>query len=151
MSSPALLRWILLEGMLPLFGAGLLYLFVGLALMVVRGTTSVARTYAWRESIDSLGWLYGSLTIAIQSAIKCFVATPQAAFIGTGCIICASRCALLLLLAMTERGQNAAWKPPLPLQIGALVLAILTIVFGYSAQSVPAQPSAEQRQPRLEK
>lgn len=134
-----------------MFGAGLLYLFVGLALMVVRGTTSVARTYAWREAIDSLGWLYGSLTIAIQSAIKCFSASPQATFIGTGCIICACSCALLLLLAMTERGQNAAWKPPLPLQIGALVLAILTIAFGYSAQSVPAQLYAEQRQPRLEK
>lgn len=151
MPSPSLLRWVLLEGMLPLFGAGLLYLLVGGALMVVRGTTSVASAYAWREAIDSMGWLYGSLTIAIQAAIKCFSATPQATFIGTGCIICASGCALLLLLAMTERGQTAAWKPPLPLRIFALVLAISAIALGYGAQSVPAQPSAVQRLPPLEK
>jgi hypothetical protein len=137
--------------MLPMFGAGVLYLFVGLALMVVRGTTSVSRTYAWREAIDSMGWLYGSLTITIQAASKCFSATPQAKFTGTWCIICACFCALFLVIAMTERGQNAAWKPPLPLQIFALILAISAIVLGYNAQSVPAQPSAEQRLPRLEK
>jgi hypothetical protein len=137
--------------MLPLFGAGLLYLLVGIALMVVRGTTSVARSYVWREAIDSLGWLYGSLTIAIQSAIKCFAASPQATFTGIGCIISACFCGLFLLVAMVERGQTTAWQPPLPLQALALSLAVLIIGLGYSAQSLPAQPLAEQRQPRLEK
>jgi hypothetical protein len=66
---PAQVNWLLLEGLLPLAGAGVIYLLWG-AFRYVAATDKAQFTYHWREAADPLGWLYGAIIIAAQSALK---------------------------------------------------------------------------------
>ena len=133
------IKWLLLEGALPLFGAGLLFTCWGIVLAIAKGNT--ATRYAWGEAIDSMGWIYGALTIAIQSGIRSFSASPQATTLGYGCIIGATVCALLLLAAMGERGADATWRPPLSLKMSAILLVLAILYAGSSVQGLQAQTS----------
>lgn len=60
------IRWLLIEGVAALFGAGGLYLLVGLCFKIAGS----AAPFAWREAFDPLGWLYGGLVIGVQSAVR---------------------------------------------------------------------------------
>jgi len=131
--------WLLFEGALPLFGAGTLYLCWGLVRYISAAAGSAHR-YDWTEALDAVGWLYGALIIAVQSAIRSAVAAPPSTFLKWGCSIGAGFCALLLLSAMNERSQSTSWRPPALLKAITLVAVLGILTGGFLAQglSLPA-------------
>jgi hypothetical protein len=135
MFSDAQWNWLLFEGVIPLFGAGFLYLAWGGVRRITAMSWSTS-SYAWKESIDSMGWLYGALIIVIQTAIKSANATPPSSYLKWGCIIGGVLCALLLLSAMNERGQNALWRPPMLMKLVATLLVIGILSAGFVAQGL---------------
>jgi len=99
------LKWLIFEGALPLFGAGVLYLLWGLLIAIARGSWSPP--FAWREAVDPLGWLYGALIVVIQAAARSFAAKPERTLLAWACMIGVGFCFMLLLAAMSARGQDA--------------------------------------------
>lgn len=136
----AQVKWLVFEGLLPMFGAGVLFAIWGISLAVVKGTLS--SQYAWREAIDSIGWMYGALIIAIQSALRSFSAKPEATGLAWGCIIAAAICFIMLLAAMNQRGLDNNWRPPLSLKLVATMLVIAVLVAGYASQGQASSPSS---------
>lgn len=59
---PPQIAWLLLEGLLPLFGAGAIYLVWGVCTYAA-ATAGSEFNYRWKEAADPLGWLYGSIII----------------------------------------------------------------------------------------
>ena len=131
---PSQLMWLLLEGVLPLMGAGMLYLIWG----VLRYVSAMEKTqfaYQWAEAADPLGWLYGAIIIATQSAMKCFSASSEHETLGWGCIFGAVFCLLLLVAAMTDRGAVSAWRPTSLLRRSSLGLVFFILFEGYLAHT----------------
>jgi hypothetical protein len=125
------LQWLWIEGLTPLFGAGLLYLALG-ACMKIAGNQN---KFVWSEAADSMGWLYAAMIIAIQSAVRFLgAAKPNVAF-GAGAIVAAILCCLLLIVAMLQRSAGS-WDPPARMKSLALVLAAVVLALGYAARAV---------------
>jgi hypothetical protein len=122
--------WLLTEGLIPLFGAGIVYLIWGW----FRKLAAPGNSYVWRAAIDSMGWLYGAIIIAIQSANRFFGAGPDHRAMAIGCVACAIFCGMQLLAGMCERGANPAWQPQATFKIPAIIFVAVTLWFGYSAQ-----------------
>jgi hypothetical protein len=68
---PAQISWLLFEGLLPLIGAGLIYLLWGF-FRYLASTNKTEFSYHWSEAADPLGWLYGAVILAAQSALQSF-------------------------------------------------------------------------------
>lgn len=122
MLTNAQFRWLVFEGLTPLFGAGLLYWAWG-CMKYVTAPSSGTFAFAWREAVDSMGWLSGILIIAVQAAIKSGK-TADGELLSYWCIAGAGMCFLLLLSAMNERGQNPLWQPPLATKVCAFLLVV---------------------------
>lgn len=121
-------RWLMIEGLLPLFGAGVLYLIWGTARYVMATRGSFA--FAWKEALDPYGWLYGGGILAAQSLTKSYSKdgwSIVSIFLGLEGLACV----ILLLAAMTERGQKADWKPPAFATKVAAFLVIVILVEGF--------------------
>jgi hypothetical protein len=129
------IKWLVIEGILPMFGAAMLFLIWGIAHSLAQGRRP---RYAWQEStIDSPGWLYGGLLIAIQAGLKCAASKPdQDALVLASCIG-ALAALFLLLAAMHERARNRRWRPPFSLKFSAFIVVILILIVGYKAQGIP--------------
>jgi len=132
MYSNAQLSWLFFEGLVPVFGAGIIFLLYGWCRYMVGATA-----YSWNEAIDPQGWLYCGLIIAIQAALRSLQAETPKFFLGVFCIVCATLCGLLLIAVMAERGGNLAWRTPTRLKVGSFVLIVIIIANGYAAQAVP--------------
>jgi hypothetical protein len=106
-------RWLVLEGILPLFGASVLYLLLGMGRWVsYQKSAGASFTFAWKEALDSFGWLYGATVIAAQSAKKLFAASGVSSSVGWMNVIAGAMCVLVLIAGMLNRGETAGWKPP---------------------------------------
>jgi len=119
---PPNVSWLLLEGLLPLFGAGVIYLVWGVCRYAATMERS-AFTYRWGEAGDPLGWLYGAIIIAAQTAVRDFTLLSNGGLLGWLCIAAAAFCLLLLVAAMTDRGAASSWKPTLVFQL--LTIAVV--------------------------
>jgi len=126
------LTWMLWEGLMPLFGASGVYLASGF----YKRLASPGSAFAWGEAADAMGWLYGALIIAVQSAVRLFSAGAPYLYAGIGCTICILACGLQLLAGMNERGANRNWRPSRQFRIAALVTIAIVLVSGYLARSV---------------
>ncbi len=119
------LRWLLIEGLLPLAGAGVLYLIWGWA-RYINAKNKSRFIFAWKEALDPFGWLYGGGILCVQLVIK---ALAKGGFPFTLAFLAVEGfvCTILLIAAMNERGQDPTWKPPKSLTAiaGALLIAIL--------------------------
>jgi hypothetical protein len=131
-------NWLLIEGLLPLFGASVVFLLLG----VGKKLTTPGRPYAWKEAVDSLGWLYGALIIAIQAWSRCVMDAdkPQYA-LGAACVLCAILCGTLLFAAMLERGSTPGWAPQAMFKFASVVLVVGVLCAGYRAQAIPKKAS----------
>ena len=121
-------RWIFLEGLLPLAGAGVLYLIWGWA-RYMNAQDKSKFTFAWGEAKDPLGWLYGGGILSVQLIIKSVSGKLPLALpflLGAD----AALCTILLLSAMTERGQNPSWKPTKSVTTAAVILVATVLVVG---------------------
>jgi hypothetical protein len=127
-------KWLLLEGILPLLGAGILYVIWGGCRYVV-SSDPTKFAFEWAPALDPLGWLYGAVIISCQSGLRA-LPVSNAGVLPYVCFAAAAICFLLLVSAMTERGASAAWQPPPLLKIfsGGLVVAILFA--GFRVQSL---------------
>lgn len=127
-------NWVVWEGALPLLGAGVLYILWG----IVRWAVSAnKKSFALplKPAIDSLGWLYGAIIVAVQTGIKGLPlqsagSMPYWAFAG------AVICLLVLLAAMGERGQNPQWEPPLTTQFVAAGMVLAILFMGYTTHAL---------------
>ncbi|MDE1167268.1 MAG: hypothetical protein PW845_18300 [Pseudomonas sp.] len=130
MSHP--LSWLLIQGILPLLGAAILYTAMGICSFIVRnGKDSFA--FQWTQALDPLGWLYGGSIIAIQSGIKGLSLT-DAGILPQSCFAVSVFCLLMLITAMTERGRTPTWAPPIRLKLFASALVVIILWAGYETQ-----------------
>lgn len=127
--------WLLFEGALPLFGAGALYLCWG-TVRYISAAAGATQHYDWKEALDAVGWLYGALIIAVQSAVRSAAAAPPSTFLKWGCSMGAGFCALLLLSAMNERSQSSGWRPPALLKTITLFAVLGILSGGFLAQGL---------------
>lgn len=126
-------KWLLLEGILPLLGAAILYLLMGLSSYVV---SSQGRfTFHWVQAFDPLGWLYGGTIIAVQAGIKT-LSLKEPGVLPAACFTVSAVCLLILMAAMTERGKNQGWLPPARLKTFSVLLVIVILCAGYQAQTM---------------
>lgn len=126
------IAWLLWEGLVPLFGASGVYLASGF----YKRLASPGSIFAWSEAVDSMGWLYGALIIAVQSAVRLFEAGAPYFHAGIGCIICVFACGMQLLAGMNERGANRSWQPPKQFKLFAVVIIAMVLVSRYLVRSV---------------
>jgi hypothetical protein len=125
---PTQISWFLFEGLLPLIGAGLIYLLWGV-FRYLASTNKAQFTYHWSEAADPLSWLYGSVILAAQSALQSFSSHGNQA-LAWACLCIGLVSLLFLVAAMTDRGATSAWKPPLSWQLFATVLVGFTLFVG---------------------
>jgi hypothetical protein len=135
---PIQLTWLLLEGLLPLFGAGIIYLVWG-SIRYASAMEKAGFPYQWNEAADPLGWLYGALTIASQSAVKCFYAAGNHQVLAWLCMLGGLLCLLTLVSAMTDRGATSSWKPPSSLHALSLTYVVMILIGGVLVHSPSLQ------------
>ena len=133
MSDP-IIKWLVLEGLMPILGAGILYVIWGCCRYIVSNNKSNFK-FEWLQALDPLGWLYGAVIIACQSGLKSLSIT-NAGFLPLMCFTVAAICFLLLISAMTERGADSTWQPPPFLQISSGVLIICILFAGFRVQDL---------------
>lgn len=126
------IKWLLLEGALPLLGAGALYILYGFGRWVSSDNKS---SFALRikAAVDPMGWLYGAIIVAMQTGLKGFGVSaagnmPFWAFGG------AAIAGIVLLAAMGDKGQKAGWEPPTSLQIFSGLMVGVILFLGYTTQ-----------------
>jgi hypothetical protein len=129
---PEPVQWLLLQGLVPVFGAGIFYLAVGGAGWIAAQNKQTYK-YDWKQVFDPIGWLYASVVIAAQSGVKSvlvkdFPILPYAfGFVGVASLI-------VLMAAMQERGKGE-WAPALSLRITSLALVCASLLGGYLVNS----------------
>lgn len=130
MSAP--FDWLLFGAAVPLFGAAVLFLFWGALRYVVAGDKSKF-TYHWPQAFDPLGWLYGGAALAIQAGARGW-GHPKTGIAPFFCFVAAAICLLLLIAAMTERGQDKQWIPPKSLIVVSVALVLSIVGAGLAVQ-----------------
>jgi hypothetical protein len=133
MNEPAL-KWLLVEGLIPILGASCLYMFLG-GCRWVAAADKKKFEFDGLRALDPLGWLYGAVIISVQSGLRSFTITG-AGFLSIGCFVGAGMCFLLLVAAMNEASAAQGWKPPISLQIGAGLLVGAILFAGFSAHGL---------------
>lgn len=131
-------KWLLIEGILPLLGAAILYLLMGMSSYVVssKGTFN----FNWLQAFDPLGWLYGGTIIAVQAGIKA-MSLPSPGMLPATCFVVSAVCLLILMAAMNERGKHHGWAPPNRLKSFSALLVIVTLYAGYQTQFIASGES----------
>ena len=135
---PAQISWLLFQGLLPLTGAGLIYLLWG-AFRYVTSANKAKFDYHWSGAADPLGWLYGSVILAVQSALQSFSLRGNQP-LAWGCLGAGFVSLLLLVSAMTDRGATSDWKPPVRLHLVAIVFVGATLYFGLAVHTPTSGP-----------
>jgi hypothetical protein len=128
--SPNPFQWLLTEGALPLFGAGVLYIFLRTAMFLsVPADKKKDFKFSLREALDPMGWLYGAGILSVQLGMKSLANGSQKTLIGA-IFDEGLACLLLLLAAMTNRAESDTWRPPRRLQVAAGLLVVLILFEG---------------------
>jgi hypothetical protein len=135
---PAQISWLLFQGLLPLTGAGLIYLLWGV-FRYVTSTSKAKVDYHWSAAADPLGWLYGSVILAAQSALQSFSLRGNQ-LLAWGCLCVGLFSLLLLVSAMTDRGAESDWKPPLRLHLFAIAVVGVTLCLGLAVHTPASGP-----------
>ncbi|WP_241133631.1 hypothetical protein [Achromobacter insuavis] len=127
MSPP--LKWLLLEGIVPLVGAAVLFQVWGFFRYIVSSERADFK-HDWRGAIDPLGWLYGGVVIATQAGFRS-MAIESTQFYW--CFFAAVVCLFTLMAAMSERGQKPEWRPAGQLQLFSVILVAMILWAGYNS------------------
>lgn len=128
------LNWLVFEGILPLIGAGILYIMWGICRYIASNNTNF--TYAWSQALDPFGWLYGAVILAFQSGFKTLSYGNNSLTLSVSCFLAGIVCSLLLMSAMTERGQSPNWHPPKSLQFFSILLVMVILYTGFQVQNL---------------
>jgi len=118
---------LLIEGVAALFGAGGLYLLVGLCFRIAGSPAP----FAWREALAPLGWLYGALVIGIQTTVRLLNSAYSRPILATICIVTTVFCCVLLIAAMYLRGSQPGRPPSIWMKSTAGVIAVAILATGF--------------------
>lgn len=91
--------------------------------------------YDWSQAFDPMGWLYGGAILAFQAGVK-GQALANSGVLPWVCHASAAICLLLLIAAMTERGQGPAWTPPRSLTLIAVALVGVILLASFRVQAI---------------
>ena len=134
-------KWLLLEGVIPLLGAAVLFLVWGACRYLVAKDKSTFR-HDWWAALDPVGWLYGGAVLAAQAGVRC--AGTESPTLTTFCFGAAGICLLVLIAAMSERASDTTWQPPPSLRASSIVLVIAILYAGYEVSyTVTAKPEQQ--------
>jgi peptidoglycan/LPS O-acetylase OafA/YrhL len=126
-------KWLIIEGLIPLFGAGVLFLVLGVFLYVA--TQDKSRfSYTWSGFFDPLGWLYGATILAVQAGVKSSH-SPENLTLTFLCFAAGAICLLLLVAAMFLRGGNKTYDPPVTLKVVTVLFVIVILAAGYNVNA----------------
>ena len=128
------LKWLLIEGMVPIFGAGLIYLLMGICLLIVEKKQGKPFRYPWKEALDPIGWLYGGAVLATMIAVRSSAPTVSAALQGFA-IGSAAMCLLLLITAFRTKAEDPAWRPSTLMSTASGILVAGTLYTGFLVQT----------------
>jgi hypothetical protein len=126
-------RWLVIEGLVPLLGAGALYLSLGVAFYVA-SQKNLPFNFSWKEWIDPLGWLYGAAILAVQAGTSS-LQLGRPFLLTLFCFGAGVVSLLFLFAAMTSRGQQPTWEPPFSLKVTAALLVVAVLAAGYGAHT----------------
>lgn len=129
-------KWLLLEGLLPLLGAGLTYTLLGCGRYLSTANKSTF-SFEWKHALDPLGWLYGAIIISLQSGLKSY-SLGATGILPFACFLATFICLILMIAAMVEYGSAQTWHPPRSLKVGAGVLVIAILCAGFKVQTLIA-------------
>jgi hypothetical protein len=120
--------WVVLEGIVPIFGAGLLYILLGIGKKI---TIRAGRpfSYNWRDSLDPIGWLYAGAVVA--SAIGMKTTSGVDPKFRYACLTCGFFCVLLLIAAFHSKADDPTWEPPPVMSWVAGLLVIVILAAGF--------------------
>ena len=127
-------RWLFFDGLLPLLGAGALFLLWGGIRYVTSGNKGTFN-YSWKEALDPMAWLYGAAILSAQAG-STSAASGNSSILTALCVGAGIVSLLLLLSAMTYRGEDANWEPPRSLEVVAALLIAAILIAGYKAHGV---------------
>jgi multisubunit Na+/H+ antiporter MnhB subunit len=128
------LKWLLIEGMVPMFGAGVIYLAMGVCVLIVEKKKGKRFTYPWKEALDPIGWLYGGAVLSTMIAVRS--ASPAVSAALQGFAICASAvCLLLLITAFRTKAEDPAWRPSALMSTASGILVAGTLYTGFLVQT----------------
>ena len=128
------LKWLLIEGMVPLFGAGAIYLAMGLCVLVVEKQKGKPFSYPWREALDPIGWLYGGAVLATMIAVRSSSPAVPAA-LEFFAILSSAACLLLLITAFRTKAEKPDWKPSTLMSSVSGILVAATLYTGFLVQT----------------
>ena len=129
-------QWVVLQGILPLLGAGALFLLWG-AIRWLTISDKSKFAYSWAQARDPMAWLYGAAILSVEAG-STSASAGNSSSLTILCFVAGVVCLLLLLSAMTNRGENERWKPPKSLELVAILLIIAILTAGYKAHALTA-------------
>jgi hypothetical protein len=132
-------RWFLMEGLLPLIGASVLFLAQATARFVVQTERSGFR-FGFKEMLDGPAWLYGAAVLAIQQAGKAQGHNDCSA-LGWFCYGAAAGSALIVMAGLEERRRDDKYRPPTSVHIVAIILMTIVLGSGYRIQCLVLKKS----------
>jgi len=127
-------KWLLIEGVVPLFGAGVIYLAMGLCVLVVEKQKGKPFSYPWREAFDPIGWLYGGAVLSTMIAVRSSAVVVPAT-LESFAILAAAACMLLLITAFRTKAERPDWKPSTLMSWVSGILVAATLYTGFLVQS----------------
>ena len=139
-------KWLLIEGLVPLFGAGVIYLAMGLCVLVVEKQKGKAFSYPWREAFDPIGWLYGGAVLSTMIAVRSTAAVVPA-ILQFFAILTSAACLLLLITAFRTKAEKADWKPSSLMSWVSGILVAATLYTGFLVQSDLFQEKSHESHP----
>lgn len=147
--SPAV-RWLLLEGILPLLGANIVYLLLSASLLNAfdknakdaQGNPSKF-VFSWQPVWDPVAWLYGTCLLAFQLGFASASSSPVLCVILFAAAIA---CSFQLMGAMHYRGSQQNWKPRRSLIATALILVVVVLAGGYTFKDGAADAGRQRTQ-----
>lgn len=132
------IHWLLVEGLLPLFGASILYWLWGACRRTTWDSSKGVFKFSWKGAFDIMGWLYGATVLSMQAGMASY--ELHKVILSIVCFSAGVICLLLLLSAMTDRSQNSEtkdseWKPPVSLHVVGIPLILAILFAGFEAHN----------------
>ena len=129
-------KWLLVEGMVPIFGAGVIYLAMGVCVLIVEKKKGQPFSYPWKEALDPIGWLYGGAVPSTMIAVRSGRAGGGLPALEGFAIFASAVCLLLLITVFRTKVENVTWRPvDVDVSTASGIPVAATLYTGFPVQS----------------